>query len=98
MQDVEIVKNFENHEQRIKRAEERINTLEQVQSQIQNLTISVHDLSKSVEKMVREMSEVSTRVEAIEREPAQKWKDATKTITACVITAIVAFVLAKIGL
>ena len=98
MNETEILTKMENHELRIARSEERLNNIEKLQGQIQDLTISVHDLSVSIKSMVEEQSDINARVTSIEREPAEKWKNLTRVILSCVVTAIVTFILVKVGL
>lgn len=98
MNETEIVKKFENHELRIKRTEERMNQIEQVQQQIQDLAFSVHDLAKSINQMVEEQKTISQRVEAIEKEPANKWKDLSKTVIAVLVSAVITYLATKVGL
>lgn len=98
MNEVEIVTKFENHELRIKRTEERMNQIEQVQQQIQDLAFSVHDLATSINQMVEEQKTISQRVEAIEKEPADKWRNLTKTAIAVLVSAVVTYFLTKAGM
>lgn len=98
MTEVEIVKKFENHEMRLQKAEETLNALQTVYKEIKDLTVSVHDLSNSVLHMAEKQEEVNQRVAQIENEPVKRWNELIKTIIACVVTAVVAFVLTKVGL
>lgn len=98
MEDTEIVTKLENHEQRIRTAEKRMDMFEAVQKQIQDLTISVHDLTKSIDGLVVGQTEVNKRLTTIEQVPANRWQEAVRVIIACVITAVASYALTKIGL
>ena len=89
---------LENHEGRITRLEERMGTLEKVTEKIESLTLSVHEMSYQVNRMVDTMTEINNRVNNIEKEPADKWKHMVSTAVGCVVTAVVVFLLTKAGL
>ena len=65
------------------RQNHRISGLEDTVKQIQDLTISVKSMSGSIDRMVKQLEKQGERLDAIEREPAQNWKNAVlKALTA----------------
>ena len=93
------------YDERLKRIDDentrqnhRIEKLEQIMDSLNELTISVREMAVSMTAMQREQERQGQRLEAIEREPADKWKNTVKTVVTAVITAVVAYLLAKGGL
>ena len=76
----------------------RLDALEENVKQIQALTVSVEKMAVSIEQMTKELSKQGERLEAIEKEPAQKWKQASWIVVSVILTALVTFTLTKIGL
>lgn len=81
-----------------KRQNDRLKSLEENVREIQRLTISVEKMAVSMETMTQELKSQSTRLEAIEKEPASKWRNLMGIIGAAVIGAVLAIVFSKIGL
>ena len=76
----------------------RLDALEENVKQIQSLTISVEKMAISIEQMTKELSKQGERLEAIEKEPAQKWKQASWIVLSVILTAFITFALTKVGL
>lgn len=76
----------------------RLDALEENVKQIQSLTVSVERMALSIEQMTKELSKQGQRLEAIEKEPAQKWKQAVSVVISVVITAVTTFFLARMGM
>lgn len=76
----------------------RLDALEENVKQIQSLTISVEKMAVSIEQMTKELSKQGERLEAIEKEPAQKWKQASWIVLSVILTAVITFALTKVGL
>lgn len=76
----------------------RLDALEENVKQIQSLTVSVERMALSIEQMTKELSKQGQRLEAIEKEPAQKWKQAVSIVISVVITAVTTFFLVRMGL
>jgi len=85
-------------EQRSKSNTKRIDNLEGKVDDIHELTISVKELALETKAMREDLNKIDNRVLAIESKPAKKWDSVVSTIVTIVISAIVGFVLAKIGL
>ena len=76
----------------------RIDALEENVKQIQSLTISVREMAVNIGQMTRELAKQGERLEAIEKEPGQKWKQATWIVLSVIITAMATLALTKMGL
>ena len=104
MEDAKYV-TYEVHNEFAKRIEDentrqnhRISDLEENVKQIQELTVSVREMAVNIGQMTRELSKQGERLEAIEKEPAQNWKQASWIVIALILGALVTLALTKIGL
>jgi len=61
-------------EESCKSAHHRIDGLENGQSEIRDLALSVNTLAMSVKQLCLDMTDVSGRVKAIESKPGEKWE------------------------
>ncbi len=93
------------HNECVKRMEDennrqnhRLAELEKGVKEIKELTISVGRMAVSVEAMAKELEKQGERLDAIEKEPADKWKNATSIVVTIILTALVTFFLSRIGL
>ena len=87
------------------RQNDRLNSLEVALKQILSITTSVEKLathmehmSKEQERMTVEQEKQGERIKAIEDRDGEKWRTVATHILTMIITAIVTFVLSKIGL
>lgn len=64
---------------------------------ITELTIAVKEIAIEVKNMREEMTKLTTRVDQIEREPAEEYKDIKKNVAKQVITFIVGAILSGIA-
>lgn len=80
------------------RQNHRISNLEDTVKQIQDLTIAVKSMSGSIDRMVKQLEKQGERLDAIEREPAQKWKNAVWIVIAGLIGAALSLFLSRVGL
>lgn len=80
------------------RQNHRISNLEDTVKQIQDLTIAVKSMSGSIDRMVKQLERQGERLDAIEREPAQNWKNAVWIVIAALIGAGITAALAHIGI
>ena len=76
----------------------RLDALEENVKQIQALTISVEKMAVSIEQMTKELTKQGQRLEAIEAEPGEKWKQAVWIVISVIITATVTLFLSRIGI
>lgn len=70
------------------RQNKRIGLLEENVRQISALTISIEKMATSMETMAKELGNQGDRLEALEQEPAKRWKDSTKALFNAFLGAI----------
>lgn len=80
------------------RQNHRIASLEKTVQEIQRLTVSVEKMAVSMENMTQELKTQSSRLDKIEKEPADTWKKMSWEVLKYVVVAIIAIAAAKIGL
>ena len=76
----------------------RIEDLENEQKELRNLTNAVALMAAEQKNMRTDLSEMKTDIKAIKEKPGKKWDNAVDKICTLIIAAVVAFMLAKIGL
>lgn len=81
-----------------KRQNKRISDLEEKVEDIGELTASVSSLAQSVELMAKTQEKQAKRLEALEQKPAKRWDTLVDKIIWAVAAALIAFLLARIGL
>lgn len=67
----------------------RIDKLEETVKEIQRLTIAVERMAVSMEAMTKEIASQGQRLDAIEKEPADKWKNAVWIVVSALIAAAI---------
>ncbi|MBE5970814.1 MAG: hypothetical protein E7189_02700 [Erysipelotrichaceae bacterium] len=77
------------HGTKITQCEKRIKVLEGNTKDIQDLALSVQELAMSVKAMVEEQKEQNLRIAALEKEPADEWKNLKRQIVNTVIGVVV---------
>ena len=90
----EFAKRIEDEENR---QNHRLSDLEATVKQIHELTASVREMAANIGMMTKELSKQGERLEAIEKEPAQKWKQATWIVLSVIITAMATLALTRLG-
>lgn len=80
------------------RQNHRIQKLEDVVTNINDLTVAVKELAVNMGSMQKELEKQGKRLEAIEAEPGDNWRALVRTIITVAASAIVGFILAKGGL
>lgn len=93
MTEVEVAVKLAEHDNRIKVSEHRIDDLESNQKEINALTVSVHELARSVESMVSEQKDQNERLKKIEMEPGNNFKSLKTTIISSIISTVVGIAL-----
>lgn len=71
-----------------RRQNKRLEMLEGLVREIQSLALSVHGLAKDMEQMLHEQRDQGRRLDALEREPADAWKNAKKTFITAILSTI----------
>ena len=80
------------------RQNQRIELLEKNSASLNDLVVSVKELAMSVKQMQEELKRQGQRLEAIEKEPGEKWKKFTWLIITGIAGAVLGFILSKLGL
>ena len=83
----------ENHRQN-----ERLKKLEDVVEKISEIAASVQLLAQNVATMTKELERQGKRLEAIENEPADKWRKLTWLVITAVAGGIIGWILSRIGM
>ena len=83
-------------DERIHRAEKRIEQAEQDIKTLTDLTTAVKEMAIHMEGVKEELAKQGERLEKIEAEPADAWKTVKRTIVTVVITAVVTGVIAAL--
>lgn len=83
---------------KIEAIDNRLKDVESDVKQIQELAIAINKMAVSLEQMAKELELQGKRLEAIEKEPAQKWKNAVWIVVAGLIGAALSLFLSRIGL
>jgi predicted nucleic acid-binding Zn-ribbon protein len=101
----ELTQKYVDLDERVTRHTEQIKTAFNRIDDVKNLADSVHKLAVSVEVLTREqqssntkMDELAADVEEIKGRPAKKWDNVASTLLTVIITAVITFILAKIGI
>ncbi len=80
------------------RQNRRLENLEKVVDKITDLTRSIREMAITLGSMQKELAKQGQRLEAIEDEPAEKWRTLTKTVLTVIASAVIGYLLAKGGL
>lgn len=75
------------------RQNHRISALEENMKQLQDLTVSINRMAVSLDQMTKEIARQGQKLEAIEAEPGQKWKQAVWLVASILITAAFTYIL-----
>lgn len=88
MDEVEIARTLENHDQHIKSLERRVSTQEDKMNVLTDLTLSVQKLAYGMDTMTQKQDDMNERLLEIEKKPAQNWNTMTRTIFTTIVSAI----------
>ena len=80
------------------RQNKRLEKLEELMENINSLTISVEKMASALQLMQKEQERQGERLDAIEREPADKWRTIIKTVLTVTVTAIVTYMISHGGI
>jgi len=78
------------------RQNRRLSLLEESVRQINDLTISVKEMAVNMGNMLAELQKQGERLEKLEKEPADTWKNVKTTIITGVVSAVVGAVMAAV--
>ena len=78
--------------------EHRLDEVEKKQNVLSDLVGTVKILANKEERVENDVKEIKDDVKEIKNKPAQRWDSITSQIITIFVSAIVGFILAKIGL
>ena len=84
----EKIKNLENDS---KEYEKRITALEKIY-------ITIEKMANELVALRKDTNSINSRLTAIEKEPADKWKQVSSYVLTAIIGAVISFILVKLGL
>lgn len=80
------------------RQDKRLALLEDAVRDNQELTVSVGRLADSTDRMSKELEKQGKRLDSLESRDGEKWRSVVSHIVTGVVTAVLAFLLARFGL
>lgn len=80
------------------RQNDRLDSLEAALKQILSISTSVEKLAIHMEHMSNEQKSQGERLKVLEDRDGEKWRSVVSHIVVAVVTAVVAFILGKLGL
>ena len=88
MTEIEVATKLENHDQHIKSLEKRMESQEKKSESLTELTLSVQRLALGMDTMNQKQDDIASRLEEIEKRPAENWNTMTRTILTAMVSAI----------
>lgn len=85
-------------EDRSKSNTHRINEMERRQDALEKLTTTVEVLATREKKVEEDVGEIKTEVKNLTSKPAQRWEKIVETLITVIASALVGFLLARLGL
>ena len=85
-------------EERSKSNKHRLDAVEKTQSDLSKLVTTVGILATKEEAIETTVKEIKSDVKSLTGKPGKRWEKVVETITTIVVSALIGFVLAKIGL
>ena len=98
MDEVEIAAALERVDQRCKSNTHRLEEVEKRQDNLDKLASSVAALATKQEDMDGDVKEIKADVKALNAKPGKRWESIVDKAIWAVLAAMIAFVLARIGL
>jgi len=80
------------------RNEGRIKKLEEEHDALHKLATSVAVMAEKMDSMTRSVDTLSSKVEALEAEPAKKWRFVVEKAIYFIVAAVLGYFLAQLGL
>lgn len=88
MTDEEIAVKLAEHGKEIGSLKHRADDLEEQNKTIQELAISVKELAINMRSMMQEQKDQGSRLDTLEREPAERWNSAKRTAFTTVVSVV----------
>lgn len=98
MEDTEIVERLTAVEQRSKSNSHRLETLEKHTDALNTLATSVAVMAERVETTGDKVDSLCTDVQELKSEPGKRWKLVVEKVIYIVVSAVMGFILAQLGL
>lgn len=76
----------------------RIEKLESIVTQVNELTLSVKELAINMDGTLKQLALQSERLQTIEKRDGENWRKIVGTAITVVVSAVLGFVLAQLGL
>lgn len=83
---------------RSQRNEGRIKKLEENQTALNELALSVKELATDQTNMKKDIIEIKTDVKALTSIPSKRWEAIVEKVVLVIVGAVIAFLLGKIGI
>ena len=88
MTEEDIAVKLNSHDHEIKSLKHRMDEQEEQSKTIQDLVLSVQKLAMNMEAMLKEQSAQGDRLSALEKEPADRWNNMTRTIFTTIVSTV----------
>lgn len=98
MEEAEITKWISAVEQRSKSNSHRLEALEKHTEALNTLATSVAVMAEKVETTGEKVDGLCTDVQELKSEPGKRWKSVVEKVIYIVVSAVVGFILARLGL
>lgn len=98
MDEADIVREHQEILDLAKSNKRRIDNLEEEQKELRNLTAAVSGMVAEQKNMRDDLSEMKGDLKEIKEKPGKRWDNMAEKVLNLITAAIVAFMLAKIGL
>ena len=98
MDSEEIVRRLQANQDLSVRNQARIEKLEKGQEEFRDLVSAVNGMVVVLKNIRNDLTEMKSEVKQIKEKPAKKWDSAVDKILTLIISAVVLYILAQIGL
>ena len=98
MDEIELAKEHQEILDLAKSNQKRINNLEEEQKELRKLTTAVTEMVTEQKNMRGDISEMKGDIKEIKEKPGKRWDTMAEKVLSLITAAIVAFMLAKLGL
>lgn len=98
MDEIELAKEHQEIMDLAKSNKKRIDNLEEEQKELRSLTTAVSQMVVEQKNMRDDIAEMKTDVKEIKEKPGKRWDNMAEKVLNLITAAVVAWMLAKIGL
>ena len=78
--------------------DEKVDTLQRLTTAVEIMAAEQKHQGATMAEIKTDVTALGKKVDTIEKKPAKRWDKLTETILAVVVTAVIAFLLGRIGL